>query len=77
VTTEKKEPVKLVKSDREQIIDLVTTLVGLAILAYSTHPEPFQAAWERVQAWGHAWYHRVTVWEALQAIRSLPETDES
>lgn len=78
MTDEKKnERVRLVKSDREQIIDLITTLAGLTVLAYSTHPEPFQAAWERVQAWGHAWYHRVSVWEALAAIRSLPETDES
>jgi hypothetical protein len=70
-----KQPV-LVKSDREQIIDLVTTVIGLTVLAYSTNPEPFQRAWERVQSWGHAWYYRVSVWEALQAIRSLPETDK-
>jgi hypothetical protein len=72
-----KEQVKLVKSDREQIIDLLTALGGLAFLWYSTHPDSVQAAWEHVQAWGHAWVHRVSVWEALQAIRSLPETDES
>jgi DNA-binding IclR family transcriptional regulator len=70
------QPVKLVKSDREQIIDLLTTAVGLVVLAYTTNPEPFQRAWDRVRAWGYAWHHRISVLEALQAIRSLPETDE-
>jgi hypothetical protein len=77
MTEDENGQVRLIKSDRERIIDLVTTLIGLGVLYYSTNPEPFQRAWERVQAWGHAWYHRVSVWEALQAIRSLPETDES
>jgi hypothetical protein len=71
------EHVKLVKSDREQIIDLATTVIGLVVLYYATNPEPFQRGWDRVKAWGYAWVHRVSVWEALQAIRSLPETDES
>lgn len=72
-----KERVRLVKSDKEQIVDLVTTLAGVIILAYNLNPDPFQRALDRVHAWGYAWMHRVSVWEALQAIRSLPETDES
>jgi hypothetical protein len=72
-----KQTVQFVKSDREQIFDLLTALGGLGFLYYSTHPEQVQAAWEHVRAWGYAWMHRISVWEALQAIRSLPETDES
>jgi len=69
--------IKLVKSDREQIMDLLTTIAGLTVLAFAVNPEPFQRAWDHVHSWGYAWVHRVSVWEALQAIRSLPETDES
>jgi len=70
------EYVRIVKSDRDQILDLIATLVGLGILAFTTNPDPFVRAYERVRAWGYAWNHRVSVWEAINAIRSLPETDE-
>ena len=70
------ETVRVVKSDKEQIIDLFTALGGLAFLYYSLHPEAVQSGWDHVRAWGHAWVHRISVWEALQAIRSLPETDD-
>ena len=60
----------------EKIIDLVATLVGLGILAFTQNPDPFIRVGERVRAWGFAWNHRISVWEALNAIRSLPETDE-
>ena len=71
------DEVKLVKSDREQIIDLATTLVGLAILIYTLNPEPFDELAERIKARFHGWLHRVSIWEARQAIRSLPEIDPS
>ena len=71
------EEIRIVKSDREQITELVATLIGLAVLAYTSNPGWFESAWDRVRAWAYAWNHRISVWEALQAIRSLPETDES
>jgi len=70
------EYVRIVKSDREQIFDALTAIAGLLVLAYTTNPEPFQRAAERVHAWAYAWNHRISVWEALNAIRSLPETGE-
>jgi hypothetical protein len=70
------QSIRLVKSDREQIIDLATALIGLGVMYYTINPEPFQQAWNRVRAWGYAWNHRISVAEALTAIRSLPETDE-
>lgn len=72
----KQERVILEKSDKEQIFDLLTTAMGLAVLAYMTHPDPFDKVIERLRAYAHAWFHRVSVWEAIQAIRSLPETEE-
>jgi len=68
--------VRVVKSDIDQIIDLVTALVGLGVLWYTQNPEPFERAAEKVHAFAYAWVHRMSVWEARQAIRSLPETDE-
>ena len=74
MTTQK---VVLAKSDRERLIDLSTTLVGLAVLAYLLHPDPFDRAFEKVQAVCYSWAHRVSIWDALRAIRSLPETEDS
>jgi len=68
--------VRIVKSDREQITELIATLIGLAVLAYTSNPGLFERGWERVCAWAYAWNHRVSVWEAINAIRSLPETGE-
>lgn len=68
--------VRVVKSDIDQIIDLVTALVGLGVLWYTQNPEPFEHAAAKIHAFGYAWVHRVSVWEARQAIRSLPEIDE-
>jgi hypothetical protein len=64
------------KSDTEQIIDLATTVVGLAILAYTLDPDPFDRVLDVFRAKVHSLFHRLSVWEARQAIRSLPETDE-
>ena len=44
MTEDENGQVRLIKSDRERIIDLVTTLIGLGVLYYSTNPEPFQRA---------------------------------
>lgn len=65
------------KSDTEQIIDLVTTIVGLAILAYTLDPEPFDRILTALKRRANKWFHRVSVWQAIQDIRSLPETDET
>jgi hypothetical protein len=64
------------KSDAEQIVDLVTTIVGLVVLAYTLDPEPFDYVLNTCRARVHSWFHRLSVWEARQAIRSLPETEE-
>jgi len=71
------EPAKVIRSDAQQLVDLVTALIGLGLVLYTQNPEPFERAWEHVRSWGYAWMHRISVWEARQAIRSLPETDES
>lgn len=67
--------IKLVRSDREQVIDLVSSLVGLAILYYTLNPEPFDTALDKIRAWGRRVLYRWSVYEALTEIRSLPETD--
>jgi len=68
--------ITIVHSDRDQILDLATTLIGLAVLYYTINPDPFDRFVDKCRAFVHGWIHRVSVWEARQAIRSLPETDE-
>lgn len=70
------QKVTLVKSNGEHLTDLAVMVVGLAALVYTLDPEPFDHIVSRVRARVHRWLYKVSVWEAQQAIRSLPETDE-
>lgn len=72
------EPQKIqvqTKSDVQQIVDLATTIIGLLVLAYTLNPEPFDNLRDRLLARAERWLHRASVWDAIRAIRSLPETD--
>jgi len=64
------------KSDRNSAIDVGTTLVGLLVFAYTMNPEPFDRLAEAIRTKINAIFHRISVWEAISAIRSLPETDK-
>jgi len=68
--------ITLIQSDPERIIDLVTTLIGLGVLYYAMNPDPFDRFFDKCRNFVHGWVYRVSVWEAMQAIRSLPETEE-
>lgn len=69
--------IAVTKSDGERVADLMSTLVGLGVLIYMLHPEPFDRFFDAVRARVEAVAHRMSVWNAIQAIRSLPDTDES
>lgn len=68
--------VTLVKSDKEQFVDLLTSLVALGLVYYIANPSAFDPVIGRIKTIADRAIHRVSVWQARQAIRSLPETDE-
>ena len=63
------------KSDAERIADLVVSLVGLGILAYTLNPTPFDHAVEWLRVRVERMQHRISIWDTLNSIRTLPETE--
>lgn len=69
--------IKLIKSDRQLAADVVTSLVGLAVMYYVLNPNAVEDARAWVNRRINALAHRMSVWSATMSIRSLPETDET
>jgi hypothetical protein len=70
------QQIKLVKSDKEMATNVAITLVYLAAILYMMNPQiqtVVNGHVERVRAFIR---HRISIWNAQEAIRSLPETDE-
>lgn len=72
---DKTQELRLVRSQRDTLISLGVSVGSLVLLYYLTD----SAAWERHTATVHNWWHdarhQVSIWQAIQAIRNLPETD--
>lgn len=69
------QTIQLVKSDRELIVDLIATGVAVLVLYVAMNPHALDAARLVARRRWQGFLYRVSVWNARQAIRSLPETD--
>lgn len=67
---------RLEKSGTEQVLNAVVGIASIAIMYYSLHPSVAEEHLDRVRGFCQKILHRISVAEAITAIRSLPETPE-
>lgn len=70
------QEIRMVKSDREIVVDIATSLIGLAITYYVLNPSAVDDLKQWVNRQVDRLAHKLSVWSTRQSIRSLPETDE-
>jgi hypothetical protein len=51
--------------------------VGYAITYYALHPGKFDEHRDLVRVQVGRWAHKMSIWQAVASIRSLPETPET
>lgn len=51
--------------------------LSVAFLWFVSHPEQLDELTEKLQAWFDQTRYRASVWQALRAIRNLPERPEN
>lgn len=68
--------IRVSKNDSAKIADLISSLVGIGIVYYTVNPEPFDRVFDFLKGYVNRALHRVSVWQSIQAIRSLPETEK-
>lgn len=65
---------RLERSRTENTVNGIATLVSVALVYYSLHPAKAQEHADRIRTFCQTWIHRISVAQAIAAIRSLPET---
>ena len=69
------QELRLVKSKHETASDFVVIAIYAVAVYYMLVPGAFERHREVLQQFGEKCLYRVSVWQARQAIQSLPETD--
>ena len=67
---------RLVQSKRETVTSALAAIAYTAALYYVLNPEAFDRHREALSAFYEKCIHRISVRQARQAIRTLPETPE-
>lgn len=68
--------IQLVRGRGAVVGDVATALIFIALTYYSFNPDALERHLTSVQKRCDLFIHRMSVWQAFQAIRDLPETDE-
>ena len=68
------QEIKMVTSRREAVVDTITGIASLAAAYYMLHPTTLDQHMEIARSYWERICSKVSVWQALGAIRSLPET---
>ena len=69
-----RQQIQLVKSDRQLTIELLTTFATLAVIYCALNPGLMRDVNQWVDVRVSKLRHRISIWAAREAIKSLPET---
>lgn len=76
MTQSKQQEVTLVTRNSNKVIQALEFLVYAGVVWYMFRPDDLDRVTEQFDSWRSRLAHRLAVWNALDAIEELPETDE-